>query len=90
MPDVNLVFIYDFPDDIETYIHRVGRTGRNGRHGKAVSLFSPQHWNAYVAKELQDVLEACQQAVPPALEDAANSCAYEGGWRDWRGENWRS
>ena len=41
IPDVTMVFIYDFPDDIETYIHRVGRTGRNGRPGKAVSLFCP-------------------------------------------------
>eukprot|EP00435_Cladocopium_sp_Y103_P058635 s391_g20.t1 len=45
IPDVSLVFIYDFPDDIETYIHRVGRTGRNGRPGRAVSLFVPQYWN---------------------------------------------
>ena len=43
---VSLVFIYDFPDDIETYIHRVGRTGRNGRPGRAVSLFVPQYWNS--------------------------------------------
>ena len=44
-PKVSLVFIYDFPNDIETYIHRVGRTGRNGRPGRAVSLFIPQYWN---------------------------------------------
>lgn len=47
---VSLVFIYDFPDDIETYIHRVGRTGRNGQPGKAVSLFVPQYWNSSLAE----------------------------------------
>ncbi len=32
------VFIYDFPEDPEMYIHRAGRTGRAGAGGEAVSL----------------------------------------------------
>eukprot|EP00434_Breviolum_minutum_P019349 symbB.v1.2.017056.t1/scaffold1314.1/size125707/9 len=84
IPDVSLVFIYDFPNDIETYIHRVGRTGRNGRPGRAVSLFIPQYWNGYMAQELQDVLDKCQQDVPLALQEAASSSAYEGSWSSWR------
>ncbi|CAL1170244.1 unnamed protein product [Cladocopium goreaui] len=83
IPDVSLVFIYDFPDDIETYIHRVGRTGRNGRPGRAVSLFVPQYWNSYMAKELQDVLERCQQGVPVALQEAATSSTWNNGWSGW-------
>jgi len=35
--DVKQVINYDLPDEIEEYIHRVGRTGRIG---KAVSFFS--------------------------------------------------
>ncbi|CAK9101066.1 ATP-dependent RNA helicase p62 [Durusdinium trenchii] len=88
IPDVTMVFIYDFPDDIETYIHRVGRTGRNGRQGKAVSLFHRQYWNAYLAKELQDVLQRCEQEVPVALEEAASA---ESSWQDWNSSRqwWR-
>jgi ATP-dependent RNA helicase DeaD len=32
------VFLYDFPEDPESYIHRAGRTGRAGASGVAVSL----------------------------------------------------
>ncbi|CAE7520775.1 DDX43, partial [Symbiodinium pilosum] len=67
IPDVNLVFVYDFPSDIETYVHRVGRTGRNGQPGCAVSLFVPESWNAFLARELTEVLDACHQEVPMEL-----------------------
>lgn len=36
--DVQTVFNYDLPQDVEYYIHRVGRTGRAGREGKAYSF----------------------------------------------------
>ncbi len=32
------VFLYDFPEDPESYIHRAGRTGRAGAGGEAISL----------------------------------------------------
>jgi ATP-dependent RNA helicase DeaD len=35
------VINWDFPNDKETYIHRIGRTGRAGRRGKAISLTLP-------------------------------------------------
>jgi ATP-dependent RNA helicase RhlB len=33
-----MVVNYDLPEDIENYVHRIGRTGRAGQTGKAVSL----------------------------------------------------
>lgn len=38
--DVDMVFNYDMPQDMEYYVHRIGRTGRAGRSGKAVSLIT--------------------------------------------------
>lgn len=35
------VFLYDFPEDPESYIHRTGRTGRAGASGEAISLVDP-------------------------------------------------
>lgn len=35
---VNLVINYDLPNDIENYIHRIGRAGRFGRKGLAITL----------------------------------------------------
>jgi ATP-dependent RNA helicase DeaD len=36
--DVQVVFNYDLPYDVEDYLHRIGRTGRAGRSGLAVSF----------------------------------------------------
>ncbi|MFH1681537.1 MAG: DEAD/DEAH box helicase [Candidatus Eisenbacteria bacterium] len=36
--DLSHVFLYDFPEDPESYIHRAGRTGRAGASGVAISL----------------------------------------------------
>ncbi len=40
--DVSHVFNYDLPQDVEVYVHRVGRTGRAGKSGVAISLVTPQ------------------------------------------------
>ncbi|KXN71984.1 putative ATP-dependent DEAD-box RNA helicase [Conidiobolus coronatus NRRL 28638] len=37
---VNLVINYDFPQTIQSYVHRIGRTGRAGRKGEAITLFT--------------------------------------------------
>ncbi|TPX30145.1 hypothetical protein SmJEL517_g06222 [Synchytrium microbalum] len=37
---VNLVINYDFPQTVQSYIHRIGRTGRAGRPGTAVTYFT--------------------------------------------------
>ena len=48
--DVQVVFNYDLPYDVEDYVHRIGRTGRAGRSGRAISFVAgpravsdPQH-----------------------------------------------
>lgn len=35
------VFNYGLPQDIESYVHRIGRTGRAGLEGKAISIITP-------------------------------------------------
>ena len=37
---ITLVINYDIPNDVDSFIHRVGRTGRIGRSGEAWSLVS--------------------------------------------------
>ena len=36
--DVEAVFNYDVPEDIEYYVHRIGRTGRAGKTGRSFTL----------------------------------------------------
>lgn len=38
--DVDAVFNYDLPEDMEYYVHRIGRTGRANREGVSYSLVS--------------------------------------------------
>jgi ATP-dependent RNA helicase DeaD len=35
------VINYDLPDNVESYVHRIGRTGRAGKTGTAISLIQP-------------------------------------------------
>ncbi len=39
---IKVVYNYDIPKDVESYIHRIGRTGRAGQEGVALSFSSPQ------------------------------------------------
>jgi ATP-dependent RNA helicase DeaD len=41
VPGVTHVFNFGVPDDMENYVHRIGRTGRAGDHGVAISIIEP-------------------------------------------------
>jgi ATP-dependent RNA helicase RhlB len=38
VPDVSHVFNYDLPQEVEDYVHRIGRTARAGAYGDAISF----------------------------------------------------
>lgn len=40
IPSITHVINYDIPDNLEEYVHRIGRAGRMGREGKAITLIS--------------------------------------------------
>lgn len=40
---VTHVINYDIPDDVDSYIHRIGRTGRIGHLGMAITLATPRN-----------------------------------------------
>ncbi|XP_060896210.1 probable ATP-dependent RNA helicase DDX43 [Labrus mixtus] len=63
--DITHVFNYDFPRNIEEYVHRVGRTGRAGRSGASVTLVTRENWR--MAAELIPILERAGQEVPEEL-----------------------
>lgn len=67
--DVTHVVNYDFPKNMEEYVHRVGRTGRAGRTGVAISFISRRDWAN--AKELIRILEEADQEVPDELRQMA-------------------
>ncbi|KMQ88194.1 putative atp-dependent rna helicase ddx43-like protein [Lasius niger] len=63
--DITHVLNFDFPKDIEEYVHRVGRTGRAGRTGESITFMTRQDWHH--AKELIAILEEADQEVPEEL-----------------------
>jgi superfamily II DNA/RNA helicase len=63
--DIYYVVNYDFPNQLEDYIHRVGRTGRAGRKGVSYTFFTRE--NQRHASGLIDVLIETDQKVPPEL-----------------------
>merc|ERR1712203_459612 len=75
--DIKYVINYDFPTQIEDYIHRVGRTGRAGATGSSYTFFTSD--KARHAKDLVEVLREASQPVPEELERLAGSGGGGGG-----------
>ncbi|CAE7449394.1 unnamed protein product [Symbiodinium sp. CCMP2592] len=69
--DIKYVINYDFPNQIEDYVHRVGRTGRAGATGSAYTFFTSD--KAKHAKDLISVLREASQQVPEELEKLAQN-----------------
>ena len=68
--DVTHVYNYNFPRNIEEYVHRVGRTGRAGKTGESITLVTQDDWK--IADELIKILQRANQIVPPNLRSMAD------------------
>ncbi|MCQ8182017.1 ATP-dependent RNA helicase RhlB [Methylomonas sp. SURF-1] len=54
IPDVSHVFNYDLPQDVEDYVHRIGRTARFGASGEAISFICEEY--AYSMPDIKDYI----------------------------------
>jgi len=77
--DISTVINYDFPMQIEDYVHRIGRTGRAGATGQSFTFFTSA--DAKKAKELVNVLKMANQDVPDALSKMASHMAGQSSGR---------
>jgi len=57
--DVSHVINYDLPQDVEDYVHRIGRTARFGASGEAISLICEQY-----AYSMPDIEEYIGKKIP--------------------------
>nr|GMD44606.1 DEAD-box ATP-dependent RNA helicase 37-like [Ipomoea batatas] len=76
IPHVAHVINFDLPNDIDDYVHRIGRTGRAGKTGLATAFFN--EGNLSLAKPLADLMQEANQEVPDWLTRYA-SRSYSGG-----------
>lgn len=85
--NVNLVINFDMPENIDSYIHRIGRTGRAGKPGTAISFYNEDA--AVILKELIEIMEESKQEVPGWLLEAKKARWMErksrGGYGGGRG-----
>lgn len=65
-PQIQHVINYDMPDDIENYVHRIGRTGRSGRTGLATTFINKGNEES-VLLDLKHLLLESKQKVPNFL-----------------------
>lgn len=67
IPDVSHVFNYDLPQDVEDYVHRIGRTARFGASGEAISFICEEY--AYSMPDIEDYIgeKVPVQAITPEL-----------------------
>jgi ATP-dependent RNA helicase RhlB len=66
IPDVSHVFNYDLPQDVEDYVHRIGRTARFGASGEAISFICEDY-----AYSMPDIEAFIGQKIPVKAIDKA-------------------
>jgi ATP-dependent RNA helicase RhlE len=67
---IELVVNYDLPDDLDNYVHRIGRTGRAGHHGRAVTFAMPDQYMevARIERMVQTQLAVLEHPDVPAAK----------------------
>ena len=85
IPNVVHVINYDFPKDIDSYVHRIGRTGRAGKTGQATAFV-----NARASRSTLEGVAALfrenRLELPPWFHQVAQSASGSSGYgKGWRG-----
>lgn len=81
--DIRFVINYDFPNQVEDYIHRIGRTARADQTGTAYTFFT--YSNGKMAGKLIEILQEAKQQVNPRLLELSYTSGRMGGGKRGRG-----
>jgi ATP-dependent RNA helicase DeaD len=70
--DVDMVINFDVPQDVEYYVHRIGRTGRAGKSGRAITFVAPKDFTKL--REIQHYAKVQIPRMPiPTQSDVAET-----------------
>jgi ATP-dependent RNA helicase DDX3X len=83
IPNVKYVINFDLPNDIDEYVHRIGRTARAGNVGFAKSFLNEKNRN--IARDLAELLVEANQELPEWFEKFVNETQRYGGRGTGRG-----
>merc|ERR1719356_1895993 len=73
--NVDFVVNFDFPLDIENYIHRIGRTGRASKKGTSITYMTPD--DARFGDKVVAIMKEAGQEIPEELKELAAQGRYE-------------
>jgi ATP-dependent RNA helicase DDX3X len=73
---VKHVINYDLPNDIDDYVHRIGRTGRAGNEGLATAFFNDKNRN--MARDMVELLHEANQEIESWLGELATHSSKGG------------
>lgn len=85
--NITHVLNYDYPNNSEDYIHRIGRTGRAGAKGTAITFFTTD--NQKQARDLVAVLTEAKQQIDPRLAEMTRYGGGGGGGGRYGGGGYR-
>ncbi|WP_019635516.1 DEAD/DEAH box helicase [Paenibacillus fonticola] len=88
---VTHVFNYDIPQDVDSYIHRIGRTGRAGGKGVAITFASPRDIDAlrHIERGISMKLERHRQEKSETAASMSRDTAGKRESRDSAGKGRR-
>jgi len=70
---VNLVICFDMPEDIQTYIHRIGRSGRFGKKGVSISFILVDPYKQIdEMQKVKDIDSHSVEKMKPLPQDLSN------------------
>ena len=70
--DVDMVINFDVPQDVEYYVHRIGRTGRAGKSGRAITFVAPRDFTKL--REIEHYAKIKIPKIPvPSQSDVAKT-----------------
>ncbi|KAG5444618.1 DEAD (Asp-Glu-Ala-Asp) box polypeptide 41, partial [Clonorchis sinensis] len=75
-PYINHVINYDMPEDIENYVHRIGRTGRGHKRGLATTFIN-KSVDESTLLDLKHLLIEANQRVPDFLVELVSATEHE-------------
>ncbi|HRP90249.1 MAG TPA: DEAD/DEAH box helicase [Edaphocola sp.] len=85
IPNVDFVVNYDLPDEVENYVHRVGRTGRGTAKGYAYSFSAPEEKEKL--KEIEHYLGKEIHELTIDKEDYMDTIVFT---KDVKENNWKA